>query len=96
MCQACDAFDSEVAIHGPQQLRRLVQKVRGAIDAGTLSCNDFESGRALIGQPSFDALDLDTTIPDVMRYYFECESCDAVFGLIVEAFHGSGGMWSKL
>lgn len=94
MCQACDTFDSRVAIHWPQQLRTLVRKVRAAIESGTLRCNELESSRALVGQASFATLELDTTIADVMRYYFECESCGAAFGLFVE--DGSGGEWSKL
>lgn len=96
MCEACDTFDVEVPIHGPQQLRALVEKIRAAVQTGTLRCNEFESSRALIDQPPFSELDLDPTIPDVIRYYFECSSCDSVFGLLVEAFHGQGGKWSKL
>ena len=96
MCESCDTFVTTVPIHGPDQLRRIVGKVRRAMAAGILRCNDFESGRALIGQPRFSELDLEHTIPDVMRYFFECPSCGAAFGLEVEAFHGQGGQWSKL
>ena len=96
MCDACDTFDVEVEIHGPQQLQRIVAKIQAAVDAGILRCNEFESSRALIGQPAFSDLDLDNTIPDIIRYYFECSSCRSVFGLLVEAFHGQGGTWSRL
>ena len=96
VCNACDTFDVEVEIHGPQQLRGIVVKIQAAVEAGILQSNEFESSRALIGQPAFSDLDLDTTIPDVMRYYFECSSCGSVFGLLVETFHGQGGTWSRL
>ena len=96
MCEACDTLDVEVSIHGPQQLRSVLDKIRAAVSAGTIRCNEFESSRALIGQPPFSDLDLTTTIPDVIRYYFECTSCGAVFGILVETFHGEGGKWSKL
>jgi hypothetical protein len=96
MCQSCDTFDTTVQIHGPQQLRTIVEKVRGAVVAEILHCNEFESSRALIGQPPFSELNLEQTIPDVIRYYFECPSCGATFGLMIEAFHGQGGQWSKL
>ncbi len=96
MCQSCDTFDTTVRIHGPQQLRRVVGKIRDAVAAEILRCNEFESSRALIGQPPFSELNLESTIPDVIRYYFECSSCGTVFGLMVETFHGQGGQWSKL
>jgi hypothetical protein len=96
VCEACDTFDVEVPIHGPQQLRGVVEKIRAAVEAGILRCNEFESSRALIGQPAFSDLELGRAIPDVICYYFECASCDAVFGLQVETFHGQGGTWSKL
>ncbi len=96
MCRSCDTFDTIVPIHGPQQLRRIVAKIRDAVEAEVLRCNEFESSRALIGQPPFSELDLERTIPDIIRYYFECTSCGAAFGLMVEAFHGQGGQWSKL
>lgn len=96
MCQSCDVFDTRVGIHGPDRLRTVVGKICRALDAGILRCNDFESGRALEGQVRFSQLDLERTIPDVIRYYFECRSCGAVFGLVVESYHGQGGHWSRL
>ena len=96
MCERCDPFDIEITIHGPRQLCRIVSKVQEAITNNRLRCNEFESSRALIGQKPFSQLDLEESIPDIMRYYFECEHCGNVFGLMVEAFHGQGGTWSKL
>jgi hypothetical protein len=96
MCEACDTFDTEVAIHGPGQLRRIVSKIQAAVSDGVLRCNEFESSRALIGQTPFSELNLDQSIPDVLRYYFDCVSCGDVFSLEAEAFHGQGGRWSKL
>ena len=57
MCETCDTFDVTVPIHGPQQLRRLVEKIGAAVEAGALRCNEFESTRALVGQPRFSDLD---------------------------------------
>ena len=71
-------------------------KIAEAVEAGSLQSNDFESSRALVGQPAFSELDLRTTAPDLLRYYFECPSCDGVFGLIVETYHGEGGRWGRL
>lgn len=96
MCQSCDRYDSTVQIRGPRQLRRIAEKVRDAVSTGALRCNEFESSRALISQPPFSELNLESTIPDVLRYYFECPLCGAAFGLVVETFHGQGGQWSRL
>ena len=96
MCQSSDSFDITVQIHRPEQLRRIFEKIRHAIKGKTLRCNEFESSRALIDQPPFSELNLKSTIPDVIRYHFDCPSCAATFGLMAEAFHGQGGQWSKL
>ena len=96
MSHCCDEYDIEISIDGPDQLKRLVAKLRAAVDSGVLRCNDFESSRALIGQVPFADLDLARQSPDVIRYYFDCADCGAPFGLFVETFHGSGGKWSRL
>jgi len=41
-------------------------------------------------------IDITDSLPDVIRYYFDCEKCGNVFGMLVEAYHGQGGKWSKL
>lgn len=96
MCSICDEFDIEIQIHGPEQLQRLMNKVKDAIANKKLSYNSFESDRALIGQASFLKLDIDESLPDVIRYYFDCENCRNVFALIVETYHGQGGTWCRL
>ena len=96
MCNVCDEYDIKIKISSPAQLRRLMKKVKDAIDNKKLSYNSFESDRALIGQISFIELDLDGNFPDVVRYYFDCVNCRNVFGLIVETYHGQGGAWSKI
>ena len=96
MCELCDEFDTEIQIHGPEQLRRIMKKILEAMNDKKLSYNSFESDRALIGQTSFLQLDISSSLPDVIRYYFDCEKCGNVFGLLVETYHGQGGKWSKL
>ena len=96
MCNICDEYDIEINIHSPEQLRRIMKKVKDAIDNEKLSYNSFESDRALVGQVPFIKLDLNENFPDVLRYYFDCGNCGNVYGLIVETYHGQGGAWSKL
>lgn len=92
-CAACDQYDTEVLIQSLGQLARVAQKVRAAITNGVLRYNVFEYDRELIGQPSFMELDLSSSIPDTMRFHFQCPTCSSCFGLFVEAYHGSGGKW---
>ena len=96
MCEICDEYDVEIKIYSPEQLRRVMKKVKEAVEAEKLSYNSFESDRALIGQLSFKELDLNRNFPDVIRYYFDCVKCGNVFGLMVETYHGQGGTWRKL
>ena len=95
-CAKCDEFDVEIPIQSFSLFLRIANKVRAAVARGTLSYNSFESSRELVGQPSFLELDLGGPLPDVMRYHFHCPSCGTCFGLFVEAYHGSGGKWSRL
>lgn len=96
MCDVCIEYDTEIAINGPVQLRRITSKVRAAVEEGKLEYNSFESDRALVGQESFMNIDIEGSLPDVIRYYFECPSCGSAFGLMAETYHGQGGSWSKL
>jgi hypothetical protein len=95
MCPRCEEFDVEVDVHGLAQLRRIMEKAHLALQAGKLRYNSFESDRALIGQTSFETLAFDGPLPDVIRYYFECAACGAVFSLMVETYHGQGGKWKQ-
>jgi len=51
-CENCDQFNTEVAIRSPSDFRRIAGSIRGAIDAGILRYNSFESSRELVGQSS--------------------------------------------
>lgn len=96
MCVNCDEFDIELEIHGPVQLKRILSKLRAAIEDNKLIYNSFESDRGCIGQKPFTEIKIEGPLPDIMLYYFDCTSCGAVFGLEVETYHGQGGKWSRL
>jgi hypothetical protein len=95
-CQSCDQFDTNVPIRSPGEFARIAGKVRAAVSEGSLVYNSLESDRELIGQPSFQNLDLLAPLPDAMRYHFNCAVCGKAFGLEVETYHGRGGQWSTL
>jgi len=95
MCPTCDEYDVEVEIHGPAQLRRIVDKLKVAIRNQQLLPDDERSGRDVIGQSPFLDLDLSETVPDVIRYYIHCSACERSFTLCCETYHGLGGKWSR-
>ena len=94
-CEACDAFDVEIAIHGPRHLRQVVAKIRTAVGARQLVPHDGRDSGDQDSRPSFADLDLDASIPDVLDYSFRCPACGAGYRLTVESYHGSGGTWSR-
>ena len=96
MCALCDPFDTEVTIHGPAQLRRIVVKLQEAVRSGVLDCPIANSDSPVIEQKPFLELRLDKGLPDALMYDFCCSQCRTRFGLRVECYHGQGGVWSKL
>ncbi len=96
MCESCDFFDTEITIHGPGQLRRIVERLQEAVRANILCCDVDGEHSDTIKHTPFVALDLDGNIADVLIYDFRCSQCGAAFGLRVETYHGQGGSWSKL
>lgn len=95
MCAQCDPFDTEITIHGPAQLRRIVGKLQEAVQSGILSCLKTKDSLVIEQEPFLD-LRLDEGLPDALIYDFCCSRCSARFGLRVECYHGQGGTWSKL
>ena len=85
MCRTCDSYDTQIALDGLKQLRRLVAKLRAAVRAGVLHT-----------APAFAELDIEAGMPDVLNFDFRCRDCAAVFRLRVETYHGQGGTWSKV
>jgi len=53
----CAAFESEFVIRTPDQLRRVLLKVRAAVGDGILAHEIIASGCDMIGQRSFPELD---------------------------------------
>ena len=95
MCESCDIFDTDIAIHGPGQLRRMVVRLQEAVRTDVLACDTDGSGSDTIDQELFAALDLEGSAPDVLAYDFRCKQCGATFCLSAETYHGQGGSWSK-
>jgi len=96
MCDLCEAFDTEIAIHGPAQLRRIAKKLQDAVRSGVFHATTPEPSDILGAQTPFSELVLDGVLPDHIDYDFRCNRCGATFSLSVETYHGQGGTWSKL
>ena len=91
-CERCDRFDTELPIHGPAQLRRILVKLQEAVQSDALTCTATGSKSLVIEQKRFMELRLDEDLPDALMYDFCCSQCNARFGLRVECFHGQGGI----
>ncbi len=94
-CERCAPFRQPLPVRGPAELASVVERVRQAVADGVLEYLPFESDRALVGQPSFLALDLAGPWPDVFEYRFCCAQCGRRFRLVAETYHGSGGSWQR-
>ncbi|MHC4215406.1 MAG: hypothetical protein ACYSWP_18750 [Planctomycetota bacterium] len=95
MCSTCDEYDVDVEIHGPAQLRQMVYKIKVAVRSQVLQADDDRSRREISNQSLFLDLDLSGTLPDVIRYHFQCTDCECPFILHCDPFHGSGGKWCR-
>jgi hypothetical protein len=95
MCSTFDEYDVDVEIHGPAQLRQIVDKIKVAVRSQKLQADDDRSRREISDQSLFLDLDLSEALPDAIRYYFQCTDCERPFMLHCDPFHGSGGKWYR-
>ena len=93
MCVHCSAFDVHIDIHGLLQLRRLMKKVRVALDTDRIRYLGL-SQDIPVDQISFTDLDIEGPLPDVIGYQFTWTVCGKLFDLSVETYHGRGGAWA--
>jgi len=93
MCEICEKFNTDIEVHSPGQLSRIIEKVQAAVLNEELSYNSFESDREIFGQPPFMSIKPAGVYPDIMRYHFVCPNCEDTFSLFVETYHGAGGRW---
>ena len=43
--------------------------------------------------PDFEGLLKQDYLPDNIHYFFRCSTCDLLFQLFVNTYHGAGGEW---
>ena len=97
MCETCAPFDEQIPIHGPNQFRRIVGKIRTAVEDRLLRCTSNESSSGAPKQSDFMNLDLNIPWPtDYLQYDFECSTCATRFRLEAETYHGQGGEWRRV
>lgn len=90
-CTTCDQYVQNIEIHGPEQLRRIVATLQTAV--GERELHAAVAGPDFVDLPSFSALDLSETLPDILAYRLECAACGRKFELSCECYHGAGGHW---
>lgn len=94
ICTACDDYDEEIEIHGPEQLRRIVTKIKTAVEQQQLRSVNGQAKP--VDLPAFSDLDLGDTLPDFIDYRFDCAACGRAFELQCECYHGAGGQWRPI
>ena len=96
-CPRCAHLDNRVPIEYEAALREMVGAIKEELEEGTLaetSC--WPEGEAEIDQGPFITLRAERPWPDVMIYCFRCTSCDSLYRLSVDTYHGRGGTWTPV
>ncbi len=97
MCSRCAELDTTVTIDGPASLVQVLKVIRDNLADGTLKPSTYwPPGQIALDLPPFGELAIDGPWPDYLEYYFACATCDRVYRLAVDTFHGRGGSWKPL
>lgn len=87
-CTRCDDLCQQVQIRTPAELERSVRIANSAIDAGII----VDVSRGVMATPMTDLLK--PGWPDIVSADFRCTTCEQLFHLSCETYHGSGGSWT--
>jgi hypothetical protein len=90
-CDKCIRLTSGTPIRLPVDLKRAISKVTEALNAGVLN---YE-GAGQSGDP-FSRLAKGNHWSDFVSNYFSCASCNQLFHLHAETYHGAGGAFEKI
>lgn len=91
-CRKCADLCVEYRIRLPSELRRAIEIARENIADGTIAEVAIADVSSRPTEP-FSSVSTDGPWSDVLNYKFRCTSCDEVFELSAETYHGSGGAW---
>lgn len=89
-CEKCKDLCMRFVIRQPNELCRAIQIAKQNLDDGTIT---EVPNSDPISQVTFAALAKGEQWGDIVGYRFRCSSCDELFSLHAETYHGSGGYW---
>lgn len=89
-CEACQPLDLEWMIRTPGELAKAIRVAQGNLRDGTLVEVPSE------WSPSVQNCAPDGPWEDYVHWEFRCNSCGALYRLVAETYHGSGGSWAPL
>jgi hypothetical protein len=90
MCPQCDGFAGPIGFGLPGQYHRFVDRLRAALEAGTLTL--------VSGNVDLDAIRPGRPWPgadDSLLHVFRCPRCGQRFRLVADTYHG-GGSWQRV
>ena len=92
-CDKCCHLKTWFRIREPWDFDKVIQVIRENLKNGTLKHSDYwPEGKVLMEMPPFEKEDWS----DSVLYYFECSTCNQLFKLWVEMYHGRGGSWQPI
>ena len=97
-CSQCEAFNKEISIRSTDELTNVIRLVQVALRDRIMA----EDPHRLPAYVKLNMLPFDqiSTQPlfcdDYLHYEFRCRSCDQLFSLFVEIYHGRGGSWTPV
>ena len=95
-CERCRLLPQRLPIDLPQDMKRVIDLARAAVDSGALEeVTHFADGRPLFRDMDFLDLPSDGPWPDIVCHYFRCTGCGGQFEFSANTYHGSGGEWTR-
>jgi len=92
-CNKCCHMKTFFKIRDPSDFNKVVEVIRDNLKDGTLKHSTYwPEEKILIEMPPFEK----ENWGDLVLYYFECSTCNQLFQLSVEMYHGSGGSWQPI
>ncbi len=95
LCENCKTINQEFRIKSPRDLKKAIKVIADNIEDGTIKESDYWPKGILncCDSGTFSELAKENLWGDFVDYYFECPSCNRLYRLTAETYHGSGGSW---
>ncbi len=94
-CSKCLDLRTTVQIKSAADMTNVLKIIQDNLQDGTLvEAAYWPQGQLKLDRPTFASIPTGGPWPDYFEYYFSCTTCQQLYRLSAEAFHGIGGAWS--